>query len=185
MRIRWRWPASLHRCFWECGSVAPSVTTIRSISGSVATSMTWRRSTGRLRRYESQLTKIVYATEAEQTSILWPPEGVGPAEARKPIMPRFPFPIDESDKTAGYIKRLTRATRAAKDCSHSRRCDTRPFRRRSARTTRADKDRESDHRQIGRRKSQLAESKKGHSERSISKRACISRVNSVRNWLDM
>lgn len=68
---------------------------------------------GKTRRFESQLTKIVYATEAEQTTILWPPEGVGPVEERKPIVPRFPFPIDESDKTPAYIKRLS-ATRAAK-----------------------------------------------------------------------
>ena len=68
---------------------------------------------GKTRRFESQLTKIVYATEADQTSILWPPEGVGPVEARKPITPRFPFPIDESSNTPTYIKRLA-ATRAAK-----------------------------------------------------------------------
>ena len=68
---------------------------------------------GKTRRFESQLTKIVYATEADQTTILWPPEGVGPVEERKPIAPRFPFPIDESENTPAYIKRLS-ATRAAK-----------------------------------------------------------------------
>lgn len=68
---------------------------------------------GKTRRFESQLTKIVYATEADQTSILWPPEGVGPAEERKPIAPRFPFPIVESAETPDYIKRL-KAARAAK-----------------------------------------------------------------------
>jgi Protein of unknown function (DUF1553)/Protein of unknown function (DUF1549) len=68
---------------------------------------------GKTRRYESQLTKIVYATEMDQTTILWPPEGVGPASERKPVAPRFPFPIDESDATPNYIKRLA-AVRAAK-----------------------------------------------------------------------
>ena len=68
---------------------------------------------GKTRRFESQLTKIIYATEADQTTILWPPEGVGPAEERKPIAPRFPFPIDESKNTPGYIKRLA-ASRQAK-----------------------------------------------------------------------
>ncbi len=68
---------------------------------------------GKTRRYESQLTKVVYATETDQTTILWPPEGVGPAAERKPIPARFPFPIDESNDTPGYIKRLA-ATRAAK-----------------------------------------------------------------------
>ncbi len=68
---------------------------------------------GKTRRFESQLTKIIYATEADQTTIMWPPEGVGPAEERKPIAPRFPFPIDESKDTPGYIKRLA-AVRQAK-----------------------------------------------------------------------
>lgn len=68
---------------------------------------------GKTRRYESQLTKVVYATETDQTSILWPPEGVGPAAERKAISARFPFPIDESNDTPAYIKRLA-ATRAAK-----------------------------------------------------------------------
>lgn len=68
---------------------------------------------GKTRRFESQLTRIVYATEAEQTTILWPPEGVGPATERKPIAPRFPFPLDESSQTPAYIQRLA-ATREAK-----------------------------------------------------------------------
>ena len=68
---------------------------------------------GKTRRYESQLTKVVYATEMEQTSILWPPDGVGPAEDRKPIAAKFPFPMDESSDTPQYIQRLL-ATRAAK-----------------------------------------------------------------------
>ncbi len=68
---------------------------------------------GKTRRYESQLTKVVYATEMEQTTILWPPDGVGPAEDRKPIPAKFPFPMDESSETPEYIQRLL-ATRAAK-----------------------------------------------------------------------
>jgi len=68
---------------------------------------------GKTRRFESQLTKIIYATEADQTTIMWPPEGVGPAEERKPIAPRFPFPIDDSKDTPSYIKRLA-AVRQAK-----------------------------------------------------------------------
>ena len=68
---------------------------------------------GKTKRYESQLTKVVYATEMEQTTILWPPEGVGEAEARQPIPARFPFPMEESTQTPDYVQRLT-AVRAAK-----------------------------------------------------------------------
>lgn len=68
---------------------------------------------GKTRRFESRLTKVIYATEAEQTSILWPPEGVGPEKDRKPIDAKFPFPFDDAGKAAVMIKRLE-AVRAAK-----------------------------------------------------------------------
>lgn len=68
---------------------------------------------GKTQRYESQLTKVVYATEMEQSTILWPPDGVGPAEERKSIAAKFPFPLDESSETPDYMTRLM-ATRAAK-----------------------------------------------------------------------
>lgn len=69
---------------------------------------------GKTRRYESQLTRVVFATEADQTSILWPPEGVGPAEERRAIVPRFPFPYEEAKTTADVIRRLTAARDAKK-----------------------------------------------------------------------
>ena len=37
---------------------------------------------GKTRRYESQLTRVVYSTEMDQTQILWPPEGEVPAKDR-------------------------------------------------------------------------------------------------------
>lgn len=68
---------------------------------------------GRTRRFESQLTKVVYATETEQSSVLWPPEGVGPESERKPIPARFPFGLEKWSSKPNYIQRLE-ATRAAK-----------------------------------------------------------------------
>jgi len=68
---------------------------------------------GKTRRYESQLTKVVYATEQDQTTVLWPPEGVGPVEARKPIPAKFPFPISTFAKQPEFITRLE-ALRAEK-----------------------------------------------------------------------
>jgi hypothetical protein len=68
---------------------------------------------GKTRRYESQLTKVVYATETTQTSILWPPEGVGPASERKPVTARFPFGLLETKTKPAYVKRLE-TVRAAK-----------------------------------------------------------------------
>jgi len=67
---------------------------------------------GKTRRFESQLTKVVYATETNQTSILWPPEGAAPAEERKPIDARFPFGLRKVTETPEYVKRLAAAREA-------------------------------------------------------------------------
>ena len=67
---------------------------------------------GKTRRYESQLTRVVYATEMDQTTILWPPEGVGAASERKPIAPRFPFAMAAFEKRPAYITRLEAARKA-------------------------------------------------------------------------
>jgi len=61
---------------------------------------------GKTRRYESQLTRVVFATEAEQQTVLWPPEGVGPADERKPIPAKFPFGLEAFTSTPDHIKRL-------------------------------------------------------------------------------
>jgi hypothetical protein len=68
---------------------------------------------GKTRRYESQLTRVIYATEADQNTILWPPEGEAADDERKPIPPKFPFAIDASAGKPAYVARLE-ATRAAK-----------------------------------------------------------------------
>lgn len=61
---------------------------------------------GKTRRVESQLTRVVYTTEAAQTTVLWPPEGMAPAEERKPMAPKFPFPMIENVDSAKFIQRL-------------------------------------------------------------------------------
>jgi len=68
---------------------------------------------GKTRRYESQLTRVVFATEADQNTIMWPPEGVGDAKERKVIPAKFPFPLDGITEKAEYVKRLEKL-RAAK-----------------------------------------------------------------------
>ena len=52
---------------------------------------------GKTRRVESQFTKTIYTTEANESLVLWPPEGVGKMEDRKPITPRFPFELLPED----------------------------------------------------------------------------------------
>lgn len=68
---------------------------------------------GRTRRYESQLTRVIYATEMDKSVILWPPEGDAPDDERKIIPPKFPFAVDISPSMPQYVARLA-ATRKAK-----------------------------------------------------------------------
>lgn len=61
---------------------------------------------GKTRRYENQFTRTVYTTEMDQTTVLWPPEGVGKDSDRKPMEPRFPFEMLKADAEPEYIQRL-------------------------------------------------------------------------------
>ena len=61
---------------------------------------------GKTRRVESQFTNTVYTTESDQTTVLWPPEGVEDAGDRKPMIPAFPFTLDKSDRPSRPIARL-------------------------------------------------------------------------------
>ena len=70
---------------------------------------------GKTRRYESQLTRVVYATEGEQTTILWPPEGSGPDAERKPIPAKFPFSLTAFEKKPEYLARLENVRKAKED----------------------------------------------------------------------
>lgn len=61
---------------------------------------------GKTRRYENQFTRTVYTTEMDQTTVLWPPEGVGKPADRKPMEPTFPFEMLKDDEQPEYIQRL-------------------------------------------------------------------------------
>lgn len=61
---------------------------------------------GKTRRVETQFTNTVYTQEMNQSSVLWPPEGMEAGEDRKPIAPRFPFEIAKSENVPAYVTRL-------------------------------------------------------------------------------
>jgi hypothetical protein len=61
---------------------------------------------GKTRRIETQFTKTVYTMEADQSMVLWPPEGKGAADERKPMVPRFPFVLTSSESPLPYVDRL-------------------------------------------------------------------------------
>lgn len=63
---------------------------------------------GKTRRIESQLTRVVYTTEANETTILWPPEDMAKGGARKPMPPKFPFETIAANETPEFIARLNK-----------------------------------------------------------------------------
>jgi hypothetical protein len=70
---------------------------------------------GKTQRYESQLTRVVYSTETEQTRILWPPEGEVPAKDRKPLSPKFPFQMVNYVAKPEFVARLEAVRKAKAD----------------------------------------------------------------------
>ena len=61
---------------------------------------------GKTRRVENDFTNTIYTHEIDQTTVLWPPEGVGKEADRKPMVPKFPFALAEGSETPAYIVRL-------------------------------------------------------------------------------
>ena len=68
---------------------------------------------GKTRRVETQFTNTVYTTEADRSTVLWPPEGDADPSDRKPMPPTFPFKLAQGDHPSHYIQRLN-ALRAEK-----------------------------------------------------------------------
>ena len=60
---------------------------------------------GKTRRVENQFSRRVYTTEADATTVLWPPERRKP-KVRKPVQPKFPIELDEYASVPGFIKRF-------------------------------------------------------------------------------
>jgi len=62
--------------------------------------------TRRVQRRFQQRILAVYTTEVDQTTILWPPQGVGEDADRKPMKPKFPIGLDGVPDDAEFIVRL-------------------------------------------------------------------------------
>lgn len=60
---------------------------------------------GKTRRFESNFTRVVYTSEGEQTSVLWPPEDEAEESERKAMVPAFPFPMIDTKQMPAFIVR--------------------------------------------------------------------------------
>lgn len=72
---------------------------------------------GKTRRVESYLTKAIYTTEADQSMVLWPPEGMAEEKDRKPMKPAFPFAMDPDGKEASHVTRLVALRTAQREAA--------------------------------------------------------------------
>ena len=61
---------------------------------------------GKTRRVETQFTNTVYTQETNQSTVLWPPEGMEGDEERKPMTPAFLFEVDKPSVVPAYVARL-------------------------------------------------------------------------------
>ena len=60
---------------------------------------------GKTRRIENQFSRRVYTTEADATTVLWPPER-RKSKVRNPVLPKFPIELDEYATVPEFIKRF-------------------------------------------------------------------------------
>lgn len=67
---------------------------------------------GKTRRFESQFTNVVMATEDKQSTIMWPPDDEATSDKRTVIDPRFPFPLEGIRGKTDYLARLQKAREA-------------------------------------------------------------------------
>ena len=71
---------------------------------------------GKTIRRENNLTRTVYTTEGDKTTVMWPPEDESEPDDRSPMKPSFPFPyLDVSEKLPFLVRfEKLRAEKAAK-----------------------------------------------------------------------
>lgn len=64
---------------------------------------------GKTKKVESRQKGMVYTTEGNEMTVLWPPEDKANGKPRKPVSPRFPFHLDKFVKTPTYLVRFEKS----------------------------------------------------------------------------
>ena len=75
---------------------------------------------GKTRRFESNFTRVVYTSEGEQTSVLWPPEDEAEESERKAMVPSFPFPMIDAKEQPEFIVRYEQLLKQQADALAAR-----------------------------------------------------------------
>ena len=61
---------------------------------------------GKTRRVETRFTNTVYTQDTNQSSVLWPPEGMEGDDDRTPVTPKFLFAVAKPANVPAYVTRL-------------------------------------------------------------------------------
>ncbi|MDA0765564.1 MAG: DUF1553 domain-containing protein [Verrucomicrobia bacterium] len=61
---------------------------------------------GKTKKVESRQRGMVYTTEGDEMTVLWPPEDKAEPEKRKAVPPKFPFLLTEFDSPPDHLRRL-------------------------------------------------------------------------------
>ncbi len=78
---------------------------------------------GKTRRIESQRTRVIYTTEVDQTTVLWPPADEA-EEGRTAMKPRFPFELIDEQQPQDFINRLVSLRTAQERARQKERADS-------------------------------------------------------------
>jgi hypothetical protein len=66
---------------------------------------------GKTKKVQGRQQGMVYTTEGNEMTVLWPPEDKAGDKRREPLEPQFPFKFDKSEKTPDYLARFEKIRR--------------------------------------------------------------------------
>ncbi len=64
---------------------------------------------GKTKKVQNRQRNMVYTTEGDKMTVLWPPEDKAAAEDREAVRPRFPFKLTSAKETPEYLVRFEKA----------------------------------------------------------------------------
>jgi hypothetical protein len=74
---------------------------------------------GKTQKVQGRQEGMVYTTEGDKMTILWPPEDKAGTEARIPLSPRFPFKLADGQGASGHLDRLAKRRSAEQQAAAS------------------------------------------------------------------
>lgn len=74
---------------------------------------------GKTRKVQGRQEGMVYTTEGDEMSVLWPPEDKAAGKTRHPVTPRFPFKFEDATPKPAHLLRLEALRRGEQEAASS------------------------------------------------------------------